>query len=65
MKNIRMRLRMLSSCPVTGKPRLRPVLVESKLEKAIKWLRERNLYILDSGSKRPGWGIPGTMKGIK
>jgi hypothetical protein len=42
------------------KPRLRPV--ESKLEQAIRWLRERNLYILDSGSQRPKWGIPGKAK---
>lgn len=56
------RFKVICNRPVSEKPRLRPVLVESKLEKAIKWLRERNLYILDSGSQRPKWGIPGKAK---
>ena len=30
-----------------------------KLAKAILYLRSRNLYVLDKGSKKPGWGTPG------
>lgn len=56
------RLRVIANRPVTDKPHFRVVPQESKLEKAKAWLRERNLYILDAGSKRPGWGVPGKGK---
>ena len=56
------------------KPRIRLHLVESqerplapltraeKLAKAIAWLRSRNRYVLDRGSERPKWGVPGEME---
>lgn len=56
------RFKAVAGRPMEIKPRLRPVMVESKLQQAIRYLRERNLYILDAGSKRPGWGIPGKGK---
>lgn len=56
------RFKVICNRPVSDKPRLRPVPVESKLQQAIRYLRERNLYILDAGSKRPGWGVPGKGK---
>lgn len=55
-------LRVIANRPVSDKPHLRVVQQESKLDAAIKWLRSRNLYILDVGSKRPGWGVPGKGK---
>lgn len=53
------RFKVVAGRPLEIKPRLRPVPVESKLDAAIRYLRERNLYILDVGSKAPKWGIPG------
>ena len=35
---------------------------DDKLAKAIAYLRSRNLYVLDKGSKQPSWGVPGTPK---
>ena len=50
------------------KPRIRLRVVETepqdKLAKAIAWLRSRNLYVLDKGSRKPSWGIPGTPKAL-
>lgn len=33
-----------------------------KLAKAIAYLRERNLYVLDRGTRAPKWGVPGRGK---
>lgn len=33
-----------------------------KLSKAIAYLRERNLYVLDIGAQAPKWGVPGRGK---
>lgn len=30
--------------------------LEQKREKAIAYLRERNLYVLDKGARKPSWG---------
>lgn len=31
------------------------------MEAALRWLRERNLYVLDQASFRPRWGVPNTI----
>lgn len=31
------------------------------LSDALRWLKEHNRYILDTGSFRPRWGIPGEV----
>lgn len=32
--------------------------LELKRARAIEWLRSRNLYVLDPGSKKPNWYAP-------
>jgi len=44
-------LRIIAGRPVTAKPTM-----QAKREKAIAYLRSRNLYVLDKGSKKPTWG---------
>jgi hypothetical protein len=59
------RFKVVAGRPMEIKPRLRPVPVESKLEAAIRWLRDRGLYILDKGTPRPKWGIAGDVPPIE
>lgn len=43
-------------------PKQRPLAALSRAEKlaaAIGYLRGRNRYVLDAGSRRPAWGVPG------
>ena len=43
-------------------PRSRPLAALSRAEKiaaAIGYLRSRGRYVLDAGSRRPSWGVPG------
>ena len=39
--------------------REQPKTLEEKRQAAIAWLRERGLYILDRGSKKPSWAHSG------
>ncbi len=48
MSKPRIKLRVVSDAP--------PV---DKLSAAIAYLRARNLYVLDAGSKAPKWGVAG------
>ena len=48
--------------PQVDRP-LRQLSKAEKLLEAKSWLRSRNRYILDAGSRRPSWGIPGAVKG--
>lgn len=44
------------------KPRERPLAPLSRAEKlaqAIGWLRQRGRYVLDTGTPKPKWGVPG------
>ena len=54
----RMKLRLVA--PVE-RP-LGPLSRAEKLAKAIAWLRARNRYVLDKGSEKPQWGVPGTPR---
>lgn len=54
MTKPRMKLRLVPSIE-------RPLAVLSRAEKlahAVAWLRSRNRYVLDVGSRRPAWGVP-------
>ena len=46
----------------TGERPLRILSMAEKRAEAILYLKRRNLYVLQQGSKRPGWGVPGTPK---
>ena len=59
MSKVRFRLRLVAP---TDRP-LRQLTQAEKLLRAKAWLRSRNRYILDAGSRRPSWGIPGAVKG--
>lgn len=32
-----------------------------KIARAKEWLRQRNAYVLDRGSRKPSWGIAGDV----
>lgn len=50
------RFRLIAGRPVEAKPRVRLVLQPSPLERAIAYVRERGIYILDRGTPAPKWG---------
>lgn len=54
----RIRLRLVTPA---NRP-LGPLSRAEKLAKAIAFLRARNRYVLDKGSERPAWGVPGTPR---
>lgn len=51
MSKPRIKLRLVPPAPATD-----------KLASAIAYLRERNLYVLDKGARKPKWGIAGEPK---
>ena len=48
---------------VTAERPLRTLSMAEKRAAAIAYLKQRNLYVLQQGSKRPAWGIPGKALG--
>ena len=53
MSKVRFRLRL-----VTPERPLAKLSYAEKLAQAKAYLQRRGIYILDPGSRRPGWGIP-------
>ena len=60
------RLRLIAGRPVSDKPRVRMVpaqpaakTMQERLSDAIAYLRRRGIYVLDKGSPKPNWGVPG------
>ena len=51
-----LRLRLVRSPRPLG-----PLTRAEKLAVAIKFLRERGLYVLDIGARRPKWGTPNEL----
>jgi len=41
---------------IAGRPIVTKTTMQQKLEKAINYLRERGIYVLDQGSPKPKWG---------
>jgi hypothetical protein len=56
----RFRLRLVR----TAERPLRALSMAEKRAAAIAYLKQRNLYVLQQGSKRPSWGVPGTPKAL-
>jgi len=50
------------------KPTERPLAALTQAEKlahAIGWLRNRGRYVLDQGSVKPAWGVPGSAPKVR